>query len=222
MLGLDRARGWKGPIARLALVAVVAIAACSLEVNINTGRADDEPAAASPSPPVPSGGIVVPEVDRDVAEAPALPKEPPPVRAELSRVETAVLERRLARETQGTEPTPPAPPAAGEGPQLEDGPTFTPFTVAPSIVNREEVIGAMQAEYPPLLRGAGIGGTVRMYFFIGDDGVVRKRVLDQGSGHPALDEAAMRVAATYRFTPALNRGEKVPVWVSFPITFQVN
>lgn len=104
---------------------------------------------------------------------------------------------------------------------LSDKPQFTPFTVAPSILNRQEVVEAMQSEYPPLLREAGIGGTVRVYFFIGEDGLVKRRLVDESSGHPALDEAALRVAATYRFEPALNKDQKVPVWVSFPITFQV-
>ena len=75
--------------------------------------------------------------------------------------------------------------------------------------------------HPPLLRDAGIGGTVRVYFFIDATGEVRRRLIDTGSGHPALDEAALRVAEVYRFSPAENRGEPAPVWVSFPITFRV-
>jgi len=99
-------------------------------------------------------------------------------------------------------------------------PTFTPFTVAPEILNREEVIQAMAAQYPPLLRDAGIGGTVRVYFLIDDTGAVIETRLDASSGHEALDQAALAVASVYRFAPALNRDQRVPVWVSFPITFQ--
>lgn len=112
----------------------------------------------------------------------------------------------------GEEQTPPE--------DLRSRPTFTPFTVAPSILNRDEVIAAMVAEYPPLLRDAGIGGTVRVYFFINEDGEVEQVRLDQSSGHQAIDDAALNVAGAYRFSPALNRDEKTPVWVSFPITFQ--
>ncbi|MEX2472331.1 MAG: M56 family metallopeptidase, partial [Gemmatimonadota bacterium] len=101
------------------------------------------------------------------------------------------------------------------------GPQFTPFTVAPSIANRVEVIDAMEREYPPLLRDAGVGGTVRVYFYITETGEVGERRIDESSGHEALDRAALRVASVYRFTPALNRDDPVPVWVSFPITFQV-
>jgi TonB family protein len=111
------------------------------------------------------------------------------------------------------------PQPNGFDPQTRE-PTFTPFTVAPSIRNRREVVEAMNAEYPPLLREAGVGGTVRVYFFIGEEGRVEHTRIDQSSGHEALDEAALRVASVYRFSPALNRDEPVPVWVSFPITFQ--
>jgi len=115
----------------------------------------------------------------------------------------------------------PAPESPRSAVDINAGPSFTPFTVAPSITNRTEVVEAMQAAYPPLLRGAGIGGTVRVYFFINEEGVVEDVRIDRSSGHPALDDAAMRVAGVYDFTPAMNKDEQVPVWVSFPITFQV-
>lgn len=99
-------------------------------------------------------------------------------------------------------------------------PTFTPFTVAPEITNRDEVIAAMERSYPPLLRDAGIGGTIRVYFLISETGRVVETRIDQSSGHEALDQAALAVAGVYQFTPAQNRDEAVPVWVSFPITFR--
>ena len=107
------------------------------------------------------------------------------------------------------------------GEALRAGPAFTPFTVAPSITNRSEVVQAMTDSYPPLLRDAGVGGTVRVYFFINKEGVVEQVRLDDSSGHEALDDAALNVAGAYRFTPALHFDEPVPAWVSFPITFQV-
>lgn len=105
--------------------------------------------------------------------------------------------------------------------EVSANPTFTPFTVAPSIVNREEVVAAMADAYPPLLREAGIGGTVRVWFFIDEKGVPEDTRIHESSGHEALDRAAIEVAEVFRFTPALNRSEEVPVWVQFPITFQV-
>ena len=115
--------------------------------------------------------------------------------------------------------------ATSKEPTLQEAtskePTFTPFTVAPSILNRQEVIEAMEGQYPPSLREAGIGGTVRVYVFIGPDGAVQDARIDKGSGQSALDDAAIRVAEVFRFSPALKGDEAVAVWVSFPITFQV-
>ncbi|MEX2466730.1 MAG: TonB family protein [Gemmatimonadota bacterium] len=153
---------------------------------------------------------------------------PPPPEA-ISRPATPVIAEADIEEDITIAPTTfednpvedlPPPPEAG-GTDLSAAPTFTPFTVAPEIQNRREVIRAMEREYPPLLRDAGIGGTVRVYFFIDENGRVQDRRIDQSSGHQALDEAALNVAEIYQFSAALNRDQKVPVWVSFPITFQV-
>ncbi|MEQ9397883.1 MAG: TonB family protein [Longimicrobiales bacterium] len=194
-LMLEKAGGTsrKGVAVRVALAALLVVAACSLEVNINTNP-DDEPAATP--------AVEIPAPPR-ATEEPQVPRE------------------QLETGARSEETELPPPPEETEARPLIEAPTFTPFTVAPSITNRQEVIAAMEAEYPPLLRNAGIGGTVRVYFFIDAEGVVQRSLIDNGSGHEALDQAALRVAEVYRFSPALNRDRRVPVWVSFPITFQI-
>jgi protein TonB len=169
--------------------------------------------------------------DAEEIAAIELPPEieiPPPPQA-ISRPATPVMATAEIDEDITIAPTtfeenpvedlPPPPEEAAT--DLSSQPTFTPFTVAPTILNRDEVVRAMTREYPPLLRDAGIGGTVRVFFFIDEDGVVQDFRIDQSSGHQALDDAALAVADVYRFSAALNRDKKVPVWVSFPITFQV-
>jgi len=164
-------------------------------------------------------------------EAIELPPEieiPPPPQ-QISRPATPVMasaeieeDITIAPTTFEENPVEDLPPPPEEGAtDLSAAPTFTPFTVAPTIQNRREVIDAMTNEYPPLLRDAGIGGTVRVFFFIDENGIVQDFRIDQSSGHKALDDAALAVADVYRFSAALNRDKKVPVWVSFPITFQV-
>lgn len=101
-------------------------------------------------------------------------------------------------------------------------PVFVPYTVEPDYTNAAEVMRALEREYPPLLRDAGIGGTVQVWFFIDENGAVQNQVVQVSSGHKALDEAALRVAPVFRFTPALNRDKAVPVWISLPITFRTN
>ena len=113
------------------------------------------------------------------------------------------------------------PPPEAQIVDISAAPTFPPFTVAPDIQNRAEVIRAMEREYPPLLRDAGIGGTVQVFFFIDEEGTVQQFQINESSGHQALDDAALAVAGVYRFSAALNRDKRVPVWVSFGITFQV-
>ena len=97
--------------------------------------------------------------------------------------------------------------------------TFTPYTVPPDLVNEREVMRALEAEYPPILRDAGIGGTTSVHFFIDTRGVVQRVLLAETSGHEVLDSAALRVARIFRFTPALNLDEVVPAWIAIPITF---
>ena len=113
----------------------------------------------------------------------------------------------------------PAVEAVAQEAPLSEGPTFTPYTVRPDIKNRGEVARAMEENYPPLLRDAGIGGTITVWFFLDKTGAVQTVQVNESSGHEALDDAALRVAEAVEFTPALNRDEPVPVWISLPITF---
>lgn len=165
-------------------------------------------------------------------EAIELPPEieiPPPPEA-IQRPATPVIAEAEISEDITIAPTtfednpvedlPPPPDNSGEG-DIGANPTFTPYTVAPDITNRTAVIRALEREYPPLLRDAGIGGTANIWFFIDENGRVQDTRIQESSGHAQLDDAALRVADIMEFTPALNRDKKVPVWVAFPITFQV-
>jgi protein TonB len=118
-------------------------------------------------------------------------------------------------------PPPPTESAVEAAEDLSAGPTFTPYTVGPTLLNRNQVAEAMVESYPEVLRRSGIGGVVRVYFFINQEGVVQDFRIHQSSGFNELDEAALAVADVYRFSPAMNRDKEVPVWVSLPIEFQV-
>ncbi len=112
------------------------------------------------------------------------------------------------------------PPPDEEAVDISAAPTFTPYTVRPDLTNEREVQRALEREYPPILRDAGIGGTVNVHFFIDEEGRVQRTLVAQTSGHASLDEAALRVANVFQFTPALNLDKIVPVWIAIPITFQ--
>jgi TonB family protein len=104
--------------------------------------------------------------------------------------------------------------------ELERAPVFTPYDVNPNLANREEVVAALKRNYPPLLRDAGITGKALMWVLVGADGTVAKAQLNKGSGRIELDEAAVNVAKTMKFTPATNKGRPVPVWIQLPIIFE--
>jgi periplasmic protein TonB len=111
------------------------------------------------------------------------------------------------------------PPAASGDRDIGHAPQFTPRTVEPELQNRREVEQVLQRNYPPRLRDAGIGGTPTVHLFIDVDGRVINTVLATSSGRAELDEAAVAVARVMRFSPALNREERVQVWVELPIVF---
>ena len=115
----------------------------------------------------------------------------------------------------------PPPPTNDGAVDLSSNPVFTPMTVSPEILNRSEVQAALIREYPTILRDSGIGGQVVVWFFISTQGLVLDRRVSQSSGQLPLDEAALRVADVFRFSPALNREDIVEVWIQLPITFQV-
>lgn len=115
----------------------------------------------------------------------------------------------------------PPPPTQG-GVDISEQPTFTPYEVEPELRNPREVQQALVREYPSILRDAGIGGVVEVWFFIDENGEVQNAQVNQSSGHESLDAAAERVAYAFRFSPALNRDQPVPVWVSIPIRFQTH
>jgi TonB family protein len=128
--------------------------------------------------------------------------------------------RGAAEPPMTTEPEEQPPPPLEPGGDLTTRPVFTPFTVAPVMRNRDEVAAALEREYPALLRHAGVGGRTIVWVRLDTNGVVQDAQINTSSGQPALDQAALNVARVMEFSPALNRDQVVPVWVSIPIQFQ--
>ena len=113
------------------------------------------------------------------------------------------------------------PPPPSDEARLGDQPVFTPYTVKPEIKDRAEAIRIVERYYPKLLKDAGVGGQVVVWVFIDTKGEVQNAQVQKGSGNASLDDAALRAAQEFSFTPALNRDKTVPVWIAIPITFSV-
>ena len=144
----------------------------------------------------------------------------PATPVEVTDVDLDVMIALTTFEKNPVEVLPP-PPTDDGGVDLLANPVFTPMTVHPEIRNRRKVQAALMREYPPLLRNAGIGGTVIVWFFISEEGQVLDRRVARSSGHVPLDEAALQVADVFEFSPALNRENIVQVWIQLPIAFEV-
>jgi TonB family protein len=115
-------------------------------------------------------------------------------------------------------PPPPPEPVARGG---ESAVPFTPWDVPPRIANPVEVQRALERAYPPLLRDAGIEGTVELLVHIDARGRVIEARIGKSSGFEALDTAARSAVSAYRFHPAQNRDVPTAVWTSVPVTFEV-
>jgi TonB family protein len=112
-----------------------------------------------------------------------------------------------------------APPSASAA-EIAEQPVFTPMTVRPQLTNSRLLQELLMTHYPPLLRDAGIGGTVNTWFLIDETGRVVKTAVNEGSGYDELDAAALKIADRMQFTPAYNGDDAVPVWVALDITFE--
>ena len=112
----------------------------------------------------------------------------------------------------------PPPPKTGSP---ADRPSFIPYDVPPKLKNASEIQKLLQRLYPSQLREAGIEGTVVLWIYIDEKGVVQKTQVQKTSGYDAMDKAAMGTADKMEFSPAMNRDKKTPVWVAQAITFEV-
>ena len=99
-------------------------------------------------------------------------------------------------------------------------PHFTPYTKRPELRNRDVVGPALVRNYPPLLRDAGIGGTVQTWLLVNESGKVISARVKESSGRRELDAAALEVARIMEFTPAEHNGMPVNVWIAIPIVFK--
>jgi periplasmic protein TonB len=94
-----------------------------------------------------------------------------------------------------------------------------PVVVEPRIDARR---GLSEPFYPPQVIREGGEGTVLLSIQILADGRVGEVKLDRSSGHPKLDESAMREAKRWRFVPGTSDGKPMAMWKQLPVTFRLN
>jgi periplasmic protein TonB len=91
----------------------------------------------------------------------------------------------------------------------------------PQLRNAPAVVSAVQRNYPPLLRDAGVGGTVVVSMVINEDGTPDVSTVEVvSSDHEQFSDVVRRVIERMRFRPAKVNNQAVKVRVQLPITFQ--
>ena len=95
--------------------------------------------------------------------------------------------------------------------------TFDVAEVQPVLIGGA---AAIQPEYPPLARQAGIQGRVIVQFIVDTDGTVTDARAVR-SPHEMLSQAALAAVRDLRFEPGRQRGEPVRVRFALPVSFQL-
>lgn len=110
----------------------------------------------------------------------------------------------------------PAPPAA---PVVRAEPKPEPFTEARADA---AYLNNPRPEYPAMARRRFLEGRVIMKVQVMASGHPGQVLIDTGSGHEILDEAALETVRQWRFVPAKRGDKAVDSWVKVPIVFKLN
>ncbi|MHB1050560.1 MAG: energy transducer TonB [Bacteroidota bacterium] len=97
----------------------------------------------------------------------------------------------------------------------EAPPPFVPVEKQPKAVS------IVNPTYPKMAQRAGIEGTVHVNMWVTKEGTVRQAIIVKSS-NAIFDEAAVKAALQWTFTPAIMNNGPVAVWVTVPFRFKLN
>ena len=93
----------------------------------------------------------------------------------------------------------------------------------PRLQNASEFQRNLGRNYPPLLRDAGVTGTVQVRFRLLEDGRVDGESISiVSSTHEQFNDPTIRAVRLLRFRPARVNGRPVKVWVEQPIQWTIS
>ncbi|MEG0822838.1 MAG: energy transducer TonB [Burkholderiaceae bacterium] len=184
-------------------------------------------AAAAESTPAPA--VAAPESAR---RAPPPRPAAPPKPAKPTEPADAPQPDARASAPAATPVSEPAPPAAS-GPPVSPAAlaaaqpaaaSAAPPSVAraaPGIVSAAQYRRAPVLEYPSVSRRFGEEGRVLLRVLIGADGVAREVEVEQGSGYPRLDAAAIKAARGALYRPVMVDSQAQAGWARVPLNFSL-
>ncbi len=87
---------------------------------------------------------------------------------------------------------------------------------------RPELLMLVPPVYPKNAEKKGIEGTVGLRVLVTKRGTVDKVEIETSSGNLQMDEAAVKAARKTRFRPAVKDGQRVAMWINYPIQFALS
>ncbi len=199
-----------GVLAMLIMMGIVQVQEPKPEKRVVTVLATQEQQpAAAPAPPQPQ------EVSKHVVQ-PKAEVAMPPVKVQLSTSPPVA-----AAPQQAPEPAPPAPaPAAPAAPPAAPAPSAGSGPVSVSNLTTNLLSGTPPS-YPVESRHKHEEGTVVLWLVISREGRVSQASIQQSSGYPKLDEAALAAVRKWRWSPTVRDGRPVEIAGAVRIPFKL-
>lgn len=183
--------------------------------------------------------VIAVEVIAQLMEPPRPKVEPPPPPVAAKPLSQPVVQKVAAL------PPPPMPLAIADPTPAPNAPTgvlapptplpliTAPVAAAPAMaqvaapkvelpVIAADFLHKAVPAYPKMSIQMNEHGTVMVKVLIGVDGVVKQSNINQSSGYPRLDQAALNSVQSWRFTPGKRGGVPEAMWYVLPIKFDFN
>jgi len=178
---------------------------CYTSVTSVTQLPPPPPIAKPPAPPpVQKAAPPVVEAPSNVGKIKKVKKEEAPPEQTLA---TQKEIKQAAQQQSGV----------GVGAGITDGPVFVPCEVMPAFLKQKK------PRYPEIARRAGIEGRVFVSVLISDKGKpVKARIMKRvPSDQTVFDKAAVECVMTSSYTPGIQNGAPIMVWLTVPIRFDL-
>ena len=150
-----------------------------------------------------------------------LPVKRLPQQARVAPPQPAPAAVPAAASTAIVPPAPPAPPVAVALSTI--APSAAPVAEQPALVTppnfNANYLNNPAPAYPAIARRQGQQGKVVLRVYVSTGGGADQVQIRTGSGHDALDQAALAAVRRWRFVPARQGDQPVAAWVLVPITF---
>lgn len=185
--------------------------------------------ATSPTPPIPVPRLIP---ERSVAPAHRAAAHAPPARVKTTVQTTTpatAVPQPVAAATDRPSATAPPPPDKGNAmpaapaaatPPTRPQPATRPAGAPVAVAHLECEIA--RPDYPTLSRRNGESGSVLVQLVIDAQGRITDALLQSGSGHPRLDQAALQAARDSRCLPYTQHGQAIPASAYVPFRFTLD